>query len=132
MRRLTIVLFTLVLCLTGCRDALVDEPLPVGQEPPPQAEPADNARSIYVKGVETLALGTSSNYRAELLPAATRYTWLAANGEGEVLGRATDSLRRNYEIEALRQGDVVLVVRAYDAESRLIGRGTKTIRITGR
>lgn len=104
-----------VLALVGCRDPLVDEPLPVGEE---EEEPTDGnvASPMYVKGIDTLRIGQTAHFRAENVQGATDYRWLLVGGTGHVTGSRvpSDSLGRFFDITGREVGPVQLRVEALD------------------
>lgn len=130
-----LLLLALAFCVTGCRDSLVDEPLPVGEDPPvgvedppPTGDP--EARSIYVKGFGSLRLNATGSYRAESMPDAVRYVWTyAPSSTGSVTGTPTGTYDRLYALTGARLGVVHIEVVALDARSQEIGVGTKTIEV---
>lgn len=128
LRIASLLLLAVALGLTGCRDTLVDEPLPSDNQPP---SPADSSaqRQMYLKGPDELRVGASGNYRAELMFGAVRYRWTLAGGTGGVTGEATDPLFRLYAITGVSEGSVQLYVSAYDEDNEVIGLASKTVAV---
>ncbi len=125
-------LLALMLCLTGCRESLVDEPPGGVDDPPPtEIEETDpNVRGIYVKGNYVLGVGETANYRAEAIPGVVRYAWtLRRESTGAVTGTPTDILERLYELTGATPGTAHLRVAALDAQNREIGLGQIVIQI---
>lgn len=131
MRRFPLLLLALLLCLTGCRDSLVDEPPGGVDEPlPTEIEEEPTARGIYVKGKYTLGVGETAHYRAEALPDAVRYEWThTRESTGSVSGTPTDPLDRLYDLTGAAPGVASLRVIALDAQNREIGVGQIVIQI---
>jgi hypothetical protein len=133
-RTASLLLFTIAFGLVGCRDALVDEPLPVDNPPADEQDPpaeSSSAAPIYLKGPAELPLGATGNYRAEFASGAVTYEWLAT-GEGHVTGRPSSSqgLPRFYDITGVNTGSVQLTVRAVGPNNELLGLASRTITIT--
>lgn len=127
LRLAALILLTVALGLTGCRDALVDEPLPVGpQDPPADAQDYD---TIYLKGPEQLRVGATANYRAEPLSDAVEYRWSLAGGTGQITGESSDPLLRVYDITGVEAGTVFLTVRAFGERNEILGVASKDIQV---
>lgn len=125
LRRLLLLMLVGGFALTGCRDALVDEPL---QAEPPPSEPTAQENAIYLKGPAALQIGATGNYRAEPVEGAVRYDWAQTSiNNGEVSGVSTDPRLRLFELTGVSSGTVRLSVQALDAENHVIGIGTKTV-----
>lgn len=127
LRYASLVLLVAVLALAGCRDALIDAPLPTDTQLPGDSLAE---RSIYLKGPTELPVGVTSAYRAESLPDAVRYHWLLTGGDGQVTGTPTDTRARLYDITGEAYGSVRLTVRAIGANDELLGVGSKTVNVT--
>lgn len=124
-RALPLVLLVLFLGLLGCRDTLVDEPLPPGSEAPPADTATQNL--IYLKGPAELRIGETRNYRAEPLDNAVSYRWALAGGTGVVSGVPVHEINRLYDITGVEAGGVTLLVQAFDANNAIIGTGSRSI-----
>lgn len=112
--------------LLGCRDTLVDEPLPDTQAPPVDTTMTNE---LYLKGPLTLRVDETRNFRAEPLMGAERYQWFLSGGLGTVIGTPRDANFQFYDITGVDPGPVTLTVQAYDANDDVIGIGTKSITV---
>ncbi|MEM1041516.1 MAG: hypothetical protein AAGI91_02700 [Bacteroidota bacterium] len=131
-RYLPLLLLALMLCVTGCRESLVDVPPDSAEETPPTdpEEQEANVRGIYVKGEYSLSVGDTRSYRAESLPEAVRYEWtLRGESTGTIVGTPTDVLERLYDLTGADPGTAYLRVAALDAQNREIGLGQIVIQI---
>lgn len=126
-RAVPLLVLTVLLGLLGCRDALVDEPLP----PDTQAPPADTTtvNEIYLKGPAALRVGETRNFRAEPLAGVNNYRWSLTGGFGVVSGVPGNAQLQNYDITGVDPGPVTLTVQAYDENSDVIGIGTKSLTV---
>ena len=123
-------LLSVVVALTGCRDALTEpDPDPVG----PPLVPGANVAPLYIKGPDALRLHDQAPYRAEPIqdPRLHHYAW-STYGLGDLDAEAVDpaGLDRLIRARATEEGTVLLIARAYDADGNRIARGTKEITIT--
>ncbi len=118
-------LLALLLGLLGCRDALVDEPLPPNSEAP--STDTTTQSQMYLKGPAELGIGETRNYRAEPLDNAARYRWALAGGTGSVSGVPVHAIDRLYDITGEEEGSVTLIVQAFDANNAIIGTGSRSI-----
>ncbi len=130
MRRLfasaALILAVAGLALVGCREAVV-EPEPIVEPEPVQNPPADVAR-LYIKGGATMRLFAQGDFRAEAADGAARYDWVAS-GDGDLAGTPTGEAGRLQRFRAVREGPLTLVVRARDAEGRVIGEGRREMAV---
>jgi hypothetical protein len=117
-------LFALVLlAVTGCRDAIVTDPLV-----PPTGPPAAEQGSLYLKGVgETLVLGAQTTLRCQSHPDAARYVW-DFTGDGEVAPVSTTGAR-TLTVAGYRVGPVDVRVLAYGADGALVGRASRSFEV---
>jgi hypothetical protein len=127
LRIAALALLTVALGLAGCRDALIDEPLPADDEDPP----TEMQLTVYLKGPTELGVGMTTSYRAEAVPGAVSYLWLLTGGDGRVTGVPTDDQARLYDITGVSVGSVQLTVRAIGEGNELLGVGSKAIHVTG-
>ncbi len=123
------VLLLAALCLIGCRDSLVDEPLDTAESPETEET---GARPIYLKGPETIILGDSREFRVEPIQEATRYSWeIHDSSSGRLSGHLeadNEGRDRIFLAEATRTGYVYLRVSVFD-DTSLIGVARKAVRI---
>jgi hypothetical protein len=125
LRIAALALFTVALGLVGCRDALVDEPLPADTEEP--SADSQEYDEIYLKGPEELPIGVTANYRAEPLEDVVEYRWSLAGGTGQITGESSDPQFRVYDITGVEAGSVLLTVRAVGERNEILGVASKEI-----
>jgi hypothetical protein len=126
-RAVPLLFLTILLGLLGCRDTLVDEPLPTDT----QETPADTStiNEIYLKGPVSLRVGETRNFRAEPLAGVDNYRWSLSGGFGVVSGTPVDARLQYYDITGIDPGPVTLTVQAFDENGDVIGIGTKSISV---
>jgi len=127
-RAVPLLFLTILLGLLGCRDTLVDEPLPTDTQVPPADTTTVN--EIYLKGPVSLRVGETRNFRAEPLSNVESYRWSLTGGFGVVSGMPTDARLQRYDITGVDPGPVTLTVQAFDENGDVIGIGTKSISVT--
>jgi hypothetical protein len=117
MMRLLPLLLAVVL-LAGCREPITaPEPL----VPPDPAPPAQS--EMYVKGPDTIAIGESASFRAELLHEAATYRWGFDGG-----GVSTDpTAAREFTVRAVSPGWALVYFSAFDAAGERIGYAEKRV-----
>lgn len=121
MRSLSLCLFALALCLTGCRDYVVN--------PVETVVPLSDVRNAYIKGPAELPVGTETQYKAELFQ-QVRYDWRL---QGPVTLESDDDGTRYLNSRATLAGTATLEVLVYDgASGDLIARGQRQIEVTPR
>lgn len=115
---------SLLVALTGCREAIVaDLPAPAVPAPPP-----GSSSGLYIKGIQgELARYAQTTLRVQGAPAAARYVW-ELTGEGEVLTVAADH-PRELQIRGQRVGDVTVTVLAYGADGGLVATGERSFAV---
>lgn len=113
-------LLLVVVLTAGCREALTGpEPL----APPDPAAP--DGGEMYVKGPDEILVGESATFRAELLHEAASYRW-GIDGAGGGVSDSGTALRE-FTLEAISPGWVLLYFTALDAEGRMVGYAEKPV-----